>query len=399
MKKFLLSLAAVAFAGLGMTAAPITVSLAETDTFTGMTGEEETVVEKTLDGVNFSFFHCKNYKDYLMVCGKNYEGAYIEFSAKETVSSFQVHTGSNASNKVTVSLTCNGEAVAAYTDIQIPKASDYQFTIPTGMQAAGTKYRLTVSAAGGQVNAQYTEVILNPEGEVEPPVGPSVTVVKSIAEAIAVADGTSIKVDFPMTVAFKNNKNVFACDATGDFIQLYGANEYEVNDIVPAGWEGTYKLYNGTTPEIEPTAASLPAADGDNVFVPAVVDAADISVEMVNHVIAVADVVLTEASPATKDNFEGTSNGTKLNLRNNYTLPSVPAGTYNMTLLVTIYQGEPSLYVVNYDANVSGSSVITVEDVDCVPAYYTLQGVKVANPENGLYIVVKNGKATKVLVK
>ncbi len=35
-----------------------------------------------------------------------------------------------------------------------------------------------------------------------------------------------------------------------------------------------------------------------------------------------------------------------------------------------------------------------------VPAtFYTLQGVRVANPENGLFIVVKDGKANKVLVK
>lgn len=31
--------------------------------------------------------------------------------------------------------------------------------------------------------------------------------------------------------------------------------------------------------------------------------------------------------------------------------------------------------------------------------YYTLQGVRVANPENGLFIVVKDGKANKVFVK
>lgn len=41
---------------------------------------------------------------------------------------------------------------------------------------------------------------------------------------------------------------------------------------------------------------------------------------------------------------------------------------------------------------------ITVEN-NSVAAYYTIDGVRVANPENGLYIVVKDGKASKVLVK
>ena len=40
---------------------------------------------------------------------------------------------------------------------------------------------------------------------------------------------------------------------------------------------------------------------------------------------------------------------------------------------------------------------IAVEEGEAV--YYTLQGVKVANPANGIYVVVKAGKATKAVVK
>ncbi|MDE5806527.1 MAG: immune inhibitor A, partial [Muribaculaceae bacterium] len=40
-----------------------------------------------------------------------------------------------------------------------------------------------------------------------------------------------------------------------------------------------------------------------------------------------------------------------------------------------------------------------IEEENGVAEYYTIQGVKVANPDNGLYIRVKNGKATKILVK
>ncbi len=54
------------------------------------------------------------------------------------------------------------------------------------------------------------------------------------------------------------------------------------------------------------------------------------------------------------------------------------------------------------DLTVTGDTASVVDEIESnegVAAYYTLQGVKVANPENGLYIVVKNGKASKVLVK
>ena len=42
---------------------------------------------------------------------------------------------------------------------------------------------------------------------------------------------------------------------------------------------------------------------------------------------------------------------------------------------------------------------ISEEGEVVAPVYYNLQGVRVNNPENGLFIQVKGSKATKVLVK
>jgi len=47
----------------------------------------------------------------------------------------------------------------------------------------------------------------------------------------------------------------------------------------------------------------------------------------------------------------------------------------------------------------SGVAEIEVVDEDAPVIYYNMQGVRVANPENGLYIRVQGNKATKVLVK
>lgn len=46
-----------------------------------------------------------------------------------------------------------------------------------------------------------------------------------------------------------------------------------------------------------------------------------------------------------------------------------------------------------------GTSVINLTVADEEAEYYTLQGVKAANPSNGIYVKVVNGKASKVLVK
>lgn len=54
---------------------------------------------------------------------------------------------------------------------------------------------------------------------------------------------------------------------------------------------------------------------------------------------------------------------------------------------------------VTYVEGTTGVSDIAVSEANGEAVYYNLNGVKVANPENGLYIKVQGGKASKVLVK
>lgn len=226
------------------------------------------------------------------------------------------------------------------------------------------------------------------------PSEPQVTSVNSVAETIALASDTQISVDYPMVVAFVNYKNIFAVDDNGDFIQIYGENSYAVNDVVASGWTGTYKLYNSNTPEIMPDEA-LPAATEQKTFEPKSVDAADVSTSLVNNVVVVKNVEFEEATPDSKSNFTGKSGDIELSFRNNYSLESVEAGLYDVTVVVTIYQSAPSLYVIAY--NQAGSGVDAIKNVTGSAEYYNLQGVRVANPEKGLYIRVEGDKATKVI--
>ena len=46
----------------------------------------------------------------------------------------------------------------------------------------------------------------------------------------------------------------------------------------------------------------------------------------------------------------------------------------------------------------TSSEISTIEsDENAEAVYYNLQGVRVANPSNGLYIVVKGNKSSKVI--
>ncbi len=219
---------------------------------------------------------------------------------------------------------------------------------------------------------------------------------KSVKETIALNSNLGVIIGYPLTVGFVNYSNVYACDEAGDFIQIYGTNSFKVGDVIPAGWEATYVLYNGNTPELKPV--SLPAAT-EGTFEAKEVAAADINADLVNAVIVVKDVKFAEATPADKANFEGTVGDITLSFRNNYTLASVEAGTYDVTVVVTLFNGEPSLYVIGYKASET-SGIEDIEAADEAEAvYYNLNGVRVDNPENGIFIVRRGDKVSKVVIR
>lgn len=227
-------------------------------------------------------------------------------------------------------------------------------------------------------------------------VKPAPTAVTTVTETIALPDGTAVKVNYPLTVAFVNHSNVFACDEDGDFIQLYGSNTLKAGDVIPAGWVGTYKLYNNTTPEIEFEA--LPTAT-EGTFTPKTVAATDITTALVNHVITIKNVDFDEATPATKTNFTGNVGETEISFRNNYSLESVEAGKYDVTVVVTIYNQAPSLYVVSYAKSETDSALLIGAGDNAAPVeYYNLQGVRIDNPANGIFIRRQGSKAQKIVL-
>ena len=76
---------------------------------------------------------------------------------------------------------------------------------------------------------------------------------------------------------------------------------------------------------------------------------------------------------------------------------SRPEGTKSVVITPSATTGFNAINV--YYNDPSGVNDIVAEDSNAPVEYYNLQGVRVANPENGLYIRVQGKKATKVLVK
>lgn len=295
---------------------------------------------------------------------------------------------------------------ATETDLTAPTTTNSEWVIAVPNPAANKYYKIGMETAanssGNGLALSITKISLY-SGVYEAAPEPEAVSVKNVAETIALDTKTKVTVDYPLTVAFVKNKNIFACDEAGKFIQVYGANSYKVNDVIPAGWAATYELYSGATPELMP-ADALPASTEQKTFTPEAVAVADITTALVNNVVLIKNVVIDAATPGSDvtdndaKNFTAKVGDTDITLRNNYGLESVAAGTYDVTVVVTVYNNAPSLYVTNFAA-AGGSGVAEIEAAEGEAVYYNLQGVKVANPENGIFIRVQGGKSSKVLVK
>jgi hypothetical protein len=228
-------------------------------------------------------------------------------------------------------------------------------------------------------------------------VTPETPAFDSIADFIAKAEsGVAYIVNFPLTVGYAYNANIFVTDGK-DFIQIYKSGlGLKQGDVIPAGWEATYTLYSSTTPELVPVDG-IPAVK-EGTFTAKEVELADVTNDLVNSVVIIKNVTFAEATPASKSNFEGTNGETTGSFRNNYSIESVEAGTYDVEAVITIYNNAPSIYVISYTKSTT-TSVSDINVENGAVEYFNLQGVRVANPENGIYVRRQGNKVSKVVIR
>lgn len=209
-------------------------------------------------------------------------------------------------------------------------------------------------------------------------------------------DALEFVVGCDLTIGFRNASNIFVTDGK-DWIQIYGnlPATLVAGSKINKGWKAKYKLYDSTTPELLPVAvASVTGVEGS--FTPGKVDASKVTVDLVNSVITIPDVVFAEATPSTKTNFEGKVGDVTLSFRNNYLITGVDAGTYDVTVVVIIFNKATSLYVIKYDSK-SGIEDVTVDN-NAPVEYYNMQGVKISEPQAGQIVLRRQGsKVTKIV--
>ncbi len=183
---------------------------------------------------------------------------------------------------------------------------------------------------------------------------------------------------------------------------IYGSTnqKYTNGDVMEAGTIGTISAYGGN-PQLAPVSTKeLPNAAAGTPVEPKEVTIEELSECSFLDYVKVEDVTFTLDSGKTK-NYTISKDGESFAVYNqfNLTISNLEVGKlFDVTGFMSSYNGTVQLQPtsVEYDDLATGIEEIATENAPV--EYYNLQGVKVANPENGLFIKKQGGKATKVVL-
>ncbi|MDE5799961.1 MAG: chitobiase/beta-hexosaminidase C-terminal domain-containing protein [Paramuribaculum sp.] len=175
------------------------------------------------------------------------------------------------------------------------------WTPGTGAQPSAIVFTVTT----GQERFSYIEIEYTTGGEVvTPDPEPEVTEVSSIADFIKAAPTTEMKINAPVTVIYKNGRNMYVKDANDTFILVYNSKDVaEVTNLSVVNGDqlswisGIYSPYNNL-PEMVPTAIGEKTSGAE--VDPYEVNVSDITADMVNQYVTFGPVNIASTSNAKK---------------------------------------------------------------------------------------------------
>lgn len=416
-----------------------------------------------INEIDFEFMNSKkgaySGASYLQISAKKVTPyGYVAFTLPDNCTKITITTSASASEAVKVSLLAGTNTISK--DVQLnAKGADFAFEIPTEYQAAGTKYTLQVT---NKYNAQISKVVFEMgQGGSSTLIDAGLVFASETVNATlgeAVPANTLTKATDAAAVYTSSNVEVATVDAATGEVTLVAAGTTtikaatEATETYEAG-EATYTLTVMDKAEIvyendgktEASGFTFEVVEGENPWqfssygmtgnafkiTGKTADAYAVSpvFDLTNRIkpisitqtfaynfikvaqvpeyftIAVREEGATEwtvltAAPAPEamndkkwtyvDDYAidlGAYEGKKIQIGYHYVADGTVCGGWQIKNILV--KGKKS----------SAVSDITVEDSDAPVVYYNMQGVRVANPANGLYIRVQGKKATKVLVR
>lgn len=213
----------------------------------------------------------------------------------------------------------------------------------------------------------------------------------NFAEFVA-AGVKSGKVNGPIRPYYQNGQNLYVYDADNGGMLVYGASGTFTNGEAFSFIEGEYDTYYA---EIKsPVFGEKSTTDA---IVPENQNLDEISASMRYQYVQLTDVTIENLSERNFNYTDGTVTLPGFNKFNSTITVEEGAG-YNVEGIVDLYKGNPQVIPVK----IVKSSAIEGIDADNANApveYYNLQGIRVNNPENGIFIRRQGTDVKKVYVK
>lgn len=196
------------------------------------------------------------------------------------------------------------------------------------------------------------------------------TTVNSIAEFIEVGkelgENVVLQFDCPLIVTFINNRNMYVRDADGGAIQFYGetGQTYNAGDVIPAGVQGSYKLFNGA-PEVENLVQeSFKPSEETGDASP--IEVTELLAEDVNQYVVMRKMMFTEVS-GSNYTLTNESGAEYTAYKNNYYDGEVTVGDgkeYDVTGIVSTFKGNVQITITGIELSVEAG----VEGVEAADA-------------------------------
>lgn len=224
--------------------------------------------------------------------------------------------------------------------------------------------------------------------------------VNSLEELKNVPVGLQAYVLCPLVAIYGNGYYLYvqSLDGNTNFVgyQLILGGKYKPNDIIPGNWmanigeNATYK-WKYFTMDKNPKATETQE--------PVIPIVEEVTLDDVGKVVVLKNVTFEDATPATLTAFTGKVGETTYNFYNQFKVETVEPGVYDVKCGVIIgTSSKPRLQPIEiFKDPLTGVEAVEVAGNEA--RYYTLEGIEVANPSNGIYIKVVDGKASKVIIR
>jgi len=310
-----------------------------------------------------------------------------------------------------VSLSCLTEGATIYYTIDgnNPTTASTKYTEPFEISKATTVKAIAATSAATSPVSEISYTF------------PEVEEVADIAHFLALKSENPIKITSPLTVTHQSKKYLFVKDASGA-LQIYGDvfRSYAKGDVIPAGVVGTFKDTKGSM-QMEPIYTTMKAPSSTSDFHPLEAKVSDFTTAFQNTYVVCSNVALSRQKKGNNFVYSITDATGTLPLYSRFSDVTFPGseGQYNVEGLASYYNGVLQLYPTVFTLVTSGISDVDTNVVKVIGgvgeinvigaaqniAIYSVGGAQISanaasvNCTPGLYIVVVDGKATKVSVK